>query len=373
MASPPSAMAEMAIPVLLTAILPVGWLQIRNPVPARHGFKPTRRTSENLPAFLVTPCSAAFRPRLELPRLDTLFAMSATDANVAANGPTQQKQDSGREPGRRDRIRGWYLRLWNRIFPPYQIPADVYAALEKVACSQEPVGRLVDFMKLAKTKPYPLLWTVLVLPAWTLISAIGVFGFVATGFKLDNFGDYISLVLVLINIAALISTVRSLLFDRDVLKGRLLNYLLGALLKCIQLENNQHNLKIRGQLARQLEDASGRFNSIYRRLPGRRAKAYALELKKHAFAGAQAIASMTSLLFAGPGGLHDLRERLARAILRIEPDDWLSVEQLGVSEAAATRKRSFRRLLEPSTVPLIVGALALTTAVVTLVGKMLDL
>ena len=39
----PSKMAEMATPVLRTAILPIGWLQIRNPLPARHGLStPTR-------------------------------------------------------------------------------------------------------------------------------------------------------------------------------------------------------------------------------------------------------------------------------------------------------------------------------------------
>jgi hypothetical protein len=254
-----------------------------------------------------------------------------------------------------------------------EIPPEVSRVLKAVACSQEPVGRLANFMQISKEKAFPLIWIVVILPLWTLFSAIVIFGFVGSGFKLEYFLQFIALIAVLFNIVLLVKAVRRQLFDRTVLKGRLLGYLLGALSRCIQLENDQPGqaLKIRGQLAGNLEDASGRFNSMYRRLPGRRAKVYALELKGHAFAGAQAIASMTSLLFAGPGGLDDLRERLARAILRIDADDWLSVEELGVPGVAATRKRSFRRLLEPSTVPLVVGGLTLTTAVVTLVGKML--
>jgi hypothetical protein len=257
--------------------------------------------------------------------------------------------------------------------PARKIPPEVSPVLEAVAWSQEPVSRLADFLKIAKKKTYPWPWIVVVLPAWMFFSATTVFGFVAAGFRLDYFGQYVSLAFVLLNIVALVTTIQTQLFDRVVLKGRLLGYLLRALSRCIQLENGQkdQDLETRGKLASNLEDASGRFNFMYRRLPGRRAKVYALELKGHAFAGAQAIASMASLLFAGPGGLGDLRERLARAILRIEADDWLSVEQLGVHAVAARRKRSFRRLVEPSTVPLVVGTLTLTTAVVTLVGKML--
>ena len=100
---------------------------------------------------------------------------------------------------------------------------------------------------------------------------------------------------------------------------------------------------------------------------------YSAELKAHARAGAQAIASTTSLLFAGREGLPDLRDRLARAILRIEADDWLSVVELGVGGEIVERKRLFRRVLEPPSIPLIVGALTLITAVVGVVGKMLDL
>jgi hypothetical protein len=68
-------------------------------------------------------------------------------------------------------------------------------------------------------------------------------------------------------------------------------------------------------------------------------------------------------------GLADLRDRLARAILRIEADDWLSVEQLGFGGDMTKRKPLFRRFLEPSIIPLVVGALTLITAVVTVVER----
>ena len=297
--------------------------------------------------------------------------MSAVDAEVPTGAAPGQQQDEKLEGEQEDRKDTAWAQIRKRIIVvDAQIPPRVSSVLEHVAWSPVPVTRLAELLKkrsksdsdgLFKGVPFAILITTVSLVV--LISLVSTSVLVLVGLMLIPVWTFAFLTR---------ATKDRFEITHPIVQARLLGNLVRALSACIDLENAQ-DISKRGEVARNIDAASARFDRIYSRLPGHRAKMYSAELKTHARAGAQAIASTTSLLFAGPEGLPDLRDRLARAILRIEADDWLSVSQLGVGGEIVQRKRLFRRVLEPPSIPLIVGALTLITAVVSVVGKMLDL
>jgi hypothetical protein len=254
-----------------------------------------------------------------------------------------------------------------------EIPEEVARVLTDIACNNDPVERLQSFMKRRSNIEYRE-WRnlVIMIPLLSVILGLVVAGFIVDGFSLSDLRSNWAGLLWAVTTAILVAVATyRYAFDHEMVRARLLDRLLRALSACVGLQKNPRDLQLTGMLARNLEAASTKFAFVYTRLPGHRARIYAAELKNRAQSGAQAIASMTSLLFGGPKALADLRDRLARAILRIHAEDWTAVAEIGTGESSKSR-RSLRRLLEPATIPLLVGALTLITTVISLVSKAVE-
>jgi hypothetical protein len=297
--------------------------------------------------------------------------MSATGAGAVSKSlRRQQREEAGKLT--------WRTRLRDRfVVVDAEISPDACRVLEAVAWSAEPVKGLSKFMSErskieSRWVRNRLIMVVLLFICFGIELTFGVM-WVTTGYVSDiffHFGPWAFLLYLSVSVLFLLHEFSGRVYP--MVKARCIGHLLRAISACIQLDKSIGDMNIAGNVARNIEDASAWFDHISNRMPGHHAKMYSTELKSHARSGAQAIASTTSLLFAGSEGLADLRDRLARAILRIEADDWIRVEQLGVGEDIGNRKRLFRRLLEPLTIPLVVAVLTLLAALITLAGKMLE-